>query len=144
VLVAPASEAGDRAAGLQRALEGAFPRAFVIADDIPEELRRDDDGATAALGPAAGRAETRSGGRADQPDPVLTRRVAGALRLALRLDYAAAYLGIAAGQLTPVDAPAGLGPTGSAAPSARPATVEDMSGDDGRAARDPWDEATWN
>ncbi len=59
--------------------------------------------------------------------PVLTRRVAGALRLALRLDYAAAYLGIAAGQLTPVDAPAGLGPTGSAAPSARPATVEDSA-----------------
>jgi hypothetical protein len=118
VLVAPGPGSGDAARTTHRALQRAFSRCLVVDDG------GDDDAMPAQ---SAG-----------------TRAVAAALRVALRLDYAGVYLGIATGQLMPADAPTGLGPAGSAPPSARPATVEGMSGDGAGAERDPWDESTWS
>ena len=86
----------------------------------------------------------------DRASSLLTRRVAAALRAAVRIDYAAVYLGIAGGQVAPADAPEGLGPAGSVQPPARPATVEGVTGDrrsdmaDTAETADPWDETAWN
>lgn len=109
---------GDAGSALHRGLERTLPGALVITED----------GA--------------AGSGAEQSP--FTRRVGAAMRTMLRLDYAAVYLGIAGGQLPPIDAPTGLGPAGSAPPSARPATVDGMSGDGGGSARDPWGGAAWN
>jgi hypothetical protein len=130
VLLAPSRDAGDGATTLFRSLERAMPRALVVEDhDIP-----DDEGPSESIeNPAAA---------------ALTARASSALRMALRLDFTAAYLGIAAGQIAPFDAPVGLASLGSAPPAARPATVEGMSGDedrqgDGADESDPWGGPSW-
>jgi hypothetical protein len=60
-----------------------------------------------------------------------------ALAACLRLDFAAVYLGIATGQLVPMDFPDGLGRSGGSRWAVRPATVG------GTAERDQ-DVDTWN
>ena len=135
VLIAPGPGAGEAALATHRALERVFPRALLVAEDGDEG--RTDDLTAARVDP-------------DRASSLLTRRVAAALRAAVRIDYAAVYLGIAGGQVAPADAPEGLGPAGSVQPPARPATVEGVTGDhrsdtaDTAETADPWDETAWN
>ena len=72
-------------------------------------------------------------------DPGLTGAAAAAATLVLRIEFAAAYLGIAAGQVPPADGPDGLGPSGGAR-IVRPATtVEGVTSDDQDNSGDrPW------
>lgn len=133
VLIAPPADADDGITAVHRELHRLLTRAAVVADDGTAALTA--TGSWPAPGSPAGLAA---------PVGPLGVRAASALRVALRLDYAAVYLGIAGGQLAPIDAPVGLGPVGSAPPPARPATVEDMSGELDGPTRDSWDEATWN
>lgn len=96
-------------------------------------LRRDDEAADARV-QAVRRMLPRAMVLApDQAGPEPVTAVAGALQMALRVDFAAAYLGIAAGQAPPPDGPDGLGPAGGARQARPAATVEDVM-------RDNWDD----
>ena len=72
-------------------------------------------------------------------DPGVTGAVTAAAALALRIEFTAAYLGIAAGQVPPADGPDGLGPSGGARVVRPATTVEGVTSDDLDISGDrPW------
>ncbi|WP_051267162.1 hypothetical protein [Nakamurella lactea] len=108
----------DPAAG---ALAAALPSAPVVAPDRneasdrrPDHQYRSDLERIPGAGPERpGRervAPERTGQDASRPMDAAS----AAAELVLRLTFAAVYLGLAAGQLPPLDAPDGLGPAGTA------------------------------
>lgn len=92
-----------------RSIGSALSSAPVVGPDVSAELP------TATAPQPANQSEpARHSEPARQPEPARQSEPAKAAEVLLRLTFAAIYLGLAGGQLAPVDAPDGLGRAGTA------------------------------